>query len=217
MWVHRFSQKHPIMKAIKNMSDEDLLIAIKSGGTNRQRAIQQIYNDKQFSDRIIQFVRSNSGNYHDGQDMFHEGIIVMDRNIRQDKFRQETSLKGYLYSICRFLWMNQIRKQSKMTYTDDNLKMDDVEKETPETVFEDSEKKDYLRQLMSQLGERCQKTLELWKLSYSMEEIAEKMAFSSAAMARKNKYRCHKSLLKIIEENPEIVNTLKNYYHGKSI
>ncbi len=217
MWVQAFFLKHPKMKAIKTMSDEELLEAIKSGGTSRQRAIQQMYNDRQFSERIIQYVKSNSGNYQDGQDMFHEGIIVMDRNIRADKFRQETSLKGYLYSICRFLWMNQIRKQSKMTYTDDNLKMDDVEEETPEVVFESDEKKNFLRQLIHQLGERCQKTLELWKLSYSMEEIAEKMGFSSAAMARKNKYRCHKSLLKIIEDNPEITNTLKGYYHGKGV
>jgi len=196
------------MSAI-NLSDEEIVKAIKSGGRGRQDVIRHLYNQKDVKGKIIQFVQRNSGNFQDGQDMFHEGIIVMDRNIRQDKFKMESSVNGYLFSICRFLWMNQIRKQGKMTLTEDNSRLDDVDKITPETQLFDDEQKNVLRKLMSQLGERCQKILELWKLSYSMEEIAKELGFSSSAMARKNKYRCQKSLMDIVGKNPELVEGLR--------
>lgn len=190
-------------------TDKELIAAIKSGGTERQRAIRYIYNEKGFSQKIIQFVKKNSGNFHDGQDVFHEGIIVLDRNIRQDKFRGESALSSYLYSICRFHWMNQIRKKAKMDYTEDQQRLDEVETENPESKVMSEERKNLLQKVISQLGERCQKILELWKLSYSMAEIAKKLGLSSAAMARKNKYRCHKSLMKYLEEHPEERDFLK--------
>ena len=192
-----------------NYSDSEIVEAIKSGGRGRQDVIRFLYKQNDLKTKIIQFVQRNSGNFQDGQDMFHEGIIVMDRNIRQDKFKMESSVNGYIFSICRFLWMNQIRKQGKMTLTEDNTRLDEVEESTPETQLFDEEQKNVLRKLMSQLGERCQKILELWKLSYSMDEIATELKFSSAAMARKNKYRCQKSLMDIVGKNPELVAGLR--------
>ena len=192
-----------------NFSDEEIVKAIKSGGRGRQDVIRHLYNQKDVKGKIIQFVQRNSGNFQDGQDMFHEGIIVIDRNIRQDKFKMESSVNGYLFSICRFLWMNQIRKQGKMTLTEDNSRLDDVDEVTPETQLFDDEQKNVLRKLMSHLGERCQKILELWKLSYSMDEIASELGFSSPAMARKNKYRCQKSLMALVGQNPELVAVLR--------
>ncbi len=196
------------MKA-QTYTDKELIAAIKSGSAKRQEAIRYLYQDASLKGKIIQFVSRNSGNYQDGEDMFHEGIIVLDRNIRQNKFKEETSIQGYLYSICRFLWMNQIRKQGKVTLTEDNLEMDSSDQATPEDILFTAEQKEILNSLVDQLGDRCKKILELWKLSYSMEEIANELGFSSAAMARKNKYRCHKSLLEIIQKHPKLVNTLK--------
>lgn len=198
------------MKA-QTYTDTEVIAAIKSGGPKRQKVIRFLYKDASLKSKIIQFVSRNSGNYQDGEDMFHEGIIVLDRNIRQNKFKEETSLQGYLYSICRFLWMNQIRKQGKVTLVEDNKDMDSTEMDTPEVVLFNSEQKEILNSLVKKLGARCQKILELWKLSYSMEEIAQQLGFSSAAMARKNKYRCHKSLLEIIEKHPQLVKTLKEH------
>lgn len=194
---------------VGTMTDSELVEAIKTGGSKRQRAIAVIYKDKSFSQQVIQFVQKNSGNLQDGQDIFHEGIIVLDRNIRNGKFQLESSLKAYLFSSCRFLWMNQIRKKRKIDLTEDVKIMDEVDDKNPETIFTNDEKKNILQQVVGQLSERCQKILELWKLSYSMEEIAEKMGFSSAAMARKNKYRCHKSLMDFLTKHPELAALLK--------
>ena len=191
-------------------NDEEIIKAIKSGGTSRQRAIRFLYKTNgDLMNKVVQYVRKNSGNEQDGQDMFHEGIIVLDRNIRNDKIRGESSLSGYLYSICRLLWMNQIRKNVKVDLRDDPITMDQPEHNNPEVQQMADEKKNLLAKVLDQLGERCKKILELWKLSYSMQEIADKMGFSSAAMATKNKYKCHKSLMNYLKEHPHLLEQLK--------
>lgn len=192
-----------------NLNEKQLLTAIQAGGSQRQRAIAQIYSDRQLKNKVVSFVRNNSGIEQDGVDMFHEGIIVLDRNIRNGKFREEGSIKGYLFSTCKLLWMNQIRKNTRVSYTDDAFKLDETVHETPESLSLRKEQATVLRKLLATLGEKCQKVLELWKLSYSMEEIAERVGLQNATIARKQKYRCYQSLLQKIEGNAALKSFLK--------
>ncbi|PHN03998.1 RNA polymerase subunit sigma-70 [Flavilitoribacter nigricans DSM 23189 = NBRC 102662] len=200
IWVHYPDYKHLCMKVY---TDQELVAAIKKGGSGRQEAIRFIYNKGDLRRKVVHFVRNNQGNDADGNDMFHEGIIVLDRNIREDKFRAESSIEGYLYSICRFLWQNQRRKKARVDLKEDATQMDQIETSTPELQLLSDEKKNLLHRALEQLGERCKRILELWQLSYSMEEIATEMDFSSAQMARKNKYRCQQSLLKFFKDQPQ--------------
>jgi len=183
-----------------NWTDNQFLEAIGGGGILREKALRGIYNDNELKRKVIQFVRNRQGNTEDGQDMSHEGIIVLDRNIREGKFRGEASLKGYLYSICRFLWMNQLRKNAHTTQGAELVLANEPDEFTPEITLIASERKDLLNSLLNNLGERCQRILELWKLSYSMEEIASMLGFSSSDMARKAKYRCHLSLVELVQQ-----------------
>ncbi len=191
------------------MTDSQLIEAIKAGGTSRLRAIRYIYIDWGLRSKIIQLVRSYGGNQQDGEDIYHEGLIVLDRNIRQDKFRGDSAIKSYLYSICRLLWMNQIRKNAKINLTADHQTMDQDNWESPEAVYLSDERRNLLATALSQLNERCKRILELWKLSYSMEEIARELDLSNATIAKKNRYRCHKRLIKILEEQPTFTKSLK--------
>lgn len=196
------------MKSITN--DSSLLEDIKKGGMKRQQAIATIYGDKQLKNQVIGFVRNNSGSNEEGVDIFHEGIIALDDNVRKDKYRGDGNIKGYLYSICRFLWLNKIKKNKRITYTEDSNKLDQVSIDTPESLSLEDEQKQILHRLLTMLGEKCQQILELWKLSYSMEEIAEKVGLDNAGIARRQRYNCYQKLLSIIDQEPELKNVLKN-------
>jgi RNA polymerase sigma factor (sigma-70 family) len=192
-------------------TNESFVAAIKAGGTLRQNAIRWLYDDRELSQRVVSFVKNNRGNQEDGTDMFHEGIIVLDRNIREDKFRGEAPVKGYLYSICRFLWMNQMRKQERINLVDPVQPLkEEADLETPEVSFHSEERKNLLSHLLDQLGEQCRKVLEMWKMSYSMAEIAETLQLSNEGNARKVKYRCHLALMEYLEKNPGMVKQLKD-------
>ena len=193
------------------MNEAQIIEGIKKGGQDRQKAITLLYNNETCKKQVIAFVKRNSGNDSDGIDMFHEGIIVLDRNIRNDKFRGEGELLGYLYSTCKFLWMNQLRKSSKIEYTSETYTLDATLHETPESLSINTEKRIVLGKVLDKVGGTCKKILELWKLSYSMEEIATQLALKSADVARKQKYKCYKKLVQLVENEPRIGELLKLY------
>lgn len=191
------------MKSVQN-DDENTIADIVAGGSRRTKALQLIYQNRALRDMVNAFVRNNKGNETDAQDVFHDAMIILDQNVRNGKFRGEAPLNGYMYSICRFVWMNRMRKQSH-TVLPETMPPDEGAEpaDAADMRLLDEERRDVLGQLLNTIGERCRKILELWKLSYSMEEIAEQLGFSSADMARKAKYRCHVSLLEQVKNNPK--------------
>ncbi|NND34158.1 MAG: sigma-70 family RNA polymerase sigma factor [Saprospiraceae bacterium] len=195
------------MKSI--MSNTSIIEDIKLGGMKRQQAIATIYQDNQLKNQVIAFVKRNSGSADEGIDIFHEGIIALDDNVRKDKYRGDGNIQGYLFSTCRFLWLNKLKRNKKMVYTDENTTLDQIEEETPESLSLADEQKAILNDLLGRIGDKCQKILELWKLSYSMEEIAEEVGLGNAGIARRQRYNCYQKLLAIIDQAPELKNILK--------
>ena len=153
-------------------------------------------------------IKVKGGSEQDATDLFHEGIIAMDRNIRLDKYRSESSLQGYLYSICRFIWYNQWRKMNKVQLQD--ISASDSETITPEINLFEKEKKEHLRKVLDLLDDNCRKIISLWKQSYSMQEIATEINLSSAQLAKKYKYRCLRKLMKALDQHPMLLKLLEH-------
>ncbi len=189
--------------------NDSVLEQIKNGGSHRQRAIALIYNDKKLKNQVIDFVKKNSGSRDDGIDIFHEGIIAFDENVRKHKYRGEGNLKGYLFSICRFIWLNRLKRDKRMVYTAETSQLDHVLEETPECLTLKDEQKAILDRLLGNLGDKCKKILELWKLSYSMEEIATQVGLKDAGVARRQRYKCYQKLMKVLDDAPNLKNVLK--------
>ena len=196
-------------------SDPIIVEYIKAGGQKRQKAIVLIYEDHALKNQIIAFVKNNSGNEEEAIDIFHEGIIAFDENVHKGKYKGEGQLKGYLFSICRFLWLNRLKRDKRMTYTAENAELDQVSFDTPEHLSLMEEQKQIIDYLLNQLGDKCHKILELWKLSYSMEEIAAEVGLQDAGIARRQRYNCYQKLLEIIDKEPDLKNVLKLNYSEK--
>lgn len=193
----------------KTFSDSEILDHIRAGGPSRQTAIAAIYRRKQLKNQIVAFVTKNSGNREDGIDIFHEGIIALDDNIRKGTYEGRGQLSGYLFTVCRFLWLNKLKKNKRMVYTAEDSELDQVNFETPEVLSLNKEQKKLLDMLVSQVGEKCSKILEMWKLSYSMEDIATEVGLKNAGIARKHRYNCFQKLLKIMDKSSNLRNMLK--------
>ncbi len=186
-------------------SDAQILAMITQDPDSRKKAIECIYQRDTLKSRVASYVIKHGGQKTDVLDIFHDGIVVLDRNIRTGKFRSESSIEGYLYSICRFLWNNQKRKQNKIVHETSHAKTETL---TPEISLIDTEKKTILRQALALLDDSCRLILKLWKLSYTMEEIAGQLSLSSARMAKKYRYRCMKKLMIALKARPDILKLL---------
>ena len=188
----------------------DLAAAIRSGGLKREQALSSLYNVTGLFFKIKQMVINHGGNEEDARDVFHEGIITLDRKIRQDEYEDRGSIESYLYGVCRFIWSNQQRKNKRVELKDDFTPYDQSTGENPLDTMLNNEGQNMVATLFSQLGENCSKILTLWKLSYSMNEIAEEMGLPSGDNARKHKFRCYQKLLGLIDNSPELATNLKN-------
>jgi RNA polymerase sigma factor (sigma-70 family) len=199
-----------ILTMNSSLETMDLATAIRSGGLKREQALSSLYNVTGLFFKIKQMVTNHGGNEEDARDVFHEGIITLDRKIRQDEYEDRGTIESYLFGVCRFIWSNQQRKNKRVELKEDFTPYDQSTGENPLDTMLNNEGQNMVATLFSQLGENCSKILSLWKLSYSMNEIAEEMGLPSGDNARKHKFRCYQKLLGLIDNSPELATNLKN-------
>lgn len=123
-------------------------------------------------------------------DLFHEAFIVLIRNIRDGKFRNESNISTYLYAICKNMLNNSARKIKIMKQEfDDNIS---VETE----VNASNEVETLVKKELANMKEDCKELLRLFYFeNRSWKEVAERMSYT-AAFARVKSNRCKNALRK---------------------
>lgn len=178
---------------------------------NSNAAIRYIY--KSNYPKIQRMVWSFQNTVLQPEDIFHEGLTRAILNVRNGKFRGESSFSTYLNSICRNICFKELSKhhvdphELEMQYEDDT---------------ENHELLSILVGLMNQLEEKCRIIIDL-RFNISMhkensnpeehqkntpfEIIAEQLGLSPDN-ARQRFKRCMDKLREMVMNNPEI----KEYY-----
>jgi RNA polymerase sigma factor (sigma-70 family) len=181
--------------------DKDIIDGIKAGGIAREKALYHIFFQSDWKGLAIRYVLQNKGDQHDGDDIAQMALIILDRNIRLEKFRGQSALKTYFLAIARLQWLKKLR---------DRKSTDELQPEHYETSggnVEDSyindERKTYLEKALDNIGARCKKILRLKQLDHSLDEIAQEVGLSSASMAKKEAYRCRIRFRKFLDDNPD--------------
>jgi len=144
--------------------------------------------------KILDMVRKNKGSEEEALDIFQEGMLCLWTNIQKGKFelRQEARISTYLFSICRNLWMNRLRKKKVM------VPIDSLAQGLPEeegTDWESEyEKLKVLEGKFTQLDPTCQQMLRFFYYEKApLKDIALAMGYTEKT-AKNNKYRCMKKL-----------------------
>ncbi len=194
------------------MTDDKFIENMKAGGVSRNQSIEFLYRNVELRQKVFAYLKRLGANNADIQDIYHDGFVVLDKNIRNEKFRGESSIEGYFFSICKYICLNHLRKNNKISFVDNvelsaQLELDSFAPYIEEHIVIE-EDKDLIETTLSQIGESCKKVLTLWKLSYSMSEIAELTGLSSPEMAKKKRYQCHQKLMVLINNNPNLKQAL---------
>lgn len=189
-----------LMTANTNWTDETLLAAIQNGGQARENALRHLYLLPGLRETIIRFVLDNGGNRSDAQDVFQEALVLFDRNLREGRFEGKSALATYFVAIAKWRWVTLRRQQGR--YTELSPAQYDGEVDSPEAETLRIEHRELLAEAMAQIGERCRDLLRLYQLEYSMEEIAGKMGYSGADVAKKEAFRCRMRLRERLENSP---------------
>lgn len=191
------------MKLSRHLNDQEIFDQIKSK-SNPNQAISQLYS--QHYGMLEHLILTNSGQAEDAADIIQEAMLVVVKMIRNEKFRGESSLKSFLYSICKNLWINELRKRKSNLYR--NEQYENEKSQIDLSVVEEIQQMENLRFVMNlfeTLGEKCKQVLTLFYFEeLSMRDICEKLAFSSEQVLRNKKYKCLQSLIQQVQSSTSL-------------
>lgn len=167
----------------QQLPEDELVAGLKRGD---DAAFRQVY--VLHFNMIRYLVIKNSGREEDADDVFQDALVVLFEKLNMPDFMLTSSLKTFLYSVCRNLWLKRLEKNKREAFVD--FEQVDLADET-ESGEEAAENKTKLRNAIRQLGEQCQKVLVLFYFfKKNMEEIAAELNYTNADNAKNQKYKC---------------------------
>ncbi len=189
-------------------SDEQILKGILR---HDNLILQYIY--KQYYYNINYFIRKNHGSEDDASDIFQEAIIIIYRKIKEnDLVFEKSSFKGYLFSVCRFLWLKQLEKRriEKEKLIDSLPFQEDLYDDNLNELAEKNERYGLYQKHFGALSSDCQKLLQLFFEKVSLKDIAKVMGFKSEKYAKKRKFKCKELLISRIKQDAEFKKILED-------
>jgi RNA polymerase sigma factor (sigma-70 family) len=201
------------MEVIKNFPDSELVANLRSG-KRMEETIKAIYRNN--FESLCWYVQHNNGSRQDAEDVFQEVVVSFIDLVQKDKFRGESTVKTFLYSLNRFVWLNELKRRGRALVREEKYEkgQERVELDTSHTIVDREEKQKVLR-LVEELGDTCRKILLLFYYeNLSMKEILEQTDYENEQVVRNKKYKCLKQLEQMINANPALKETLKTLLNG---
>ncbi|MDZ4706229.1 MAG: sigma-70 family RNA polymerase sigma factor [Saprospiraceae bacterium] len=183
-------------------TDEQLVALLKGAEPDREAALRFIFVESGWRNLAFRAIRTMGGGVQDAEDAVQEAVIVLDDHVRGGKFQGTSTLKNYFIGICRGRWYSNRRSVQRLEWSDEPLPAQSAEDTDPESMLLENEQKTVFRELLSQIDERCRELLSLYKLAYSMDEIADTLGLGNANNARQRIHQCRQKLAKMIEHIP---------------
>ncbi|CAM4066067.1 RNA polymerase sigma factor [Flavobacterium weaverense] len=175
-------------------------IYIEGIANNDSAIIQSIY--KKFVPKVISYIRNNSGDEDQAQDVVQEIMILLFNQAKANKLQLSCPFDAYFFLLCKRKWLNELKKASNKgvtindEYTSNNEPTEEMVTQTE--IFE--EKQELFDLMFQKLGDKCQEVLKLSFTLKSMEEVAEKLQVTYGYV-RKKKSLCTGQLTQWIREN----------------
>lgn len=177
------------------MQDTELIAGLVLNSNQRLYYEKTLY--QQYSYFIQEGCHKYSLGYEDGFSAYSDAVLAAIVNIRNQSFGNHSSLKTYLFQIFSNKCIDLVRKK---TTNKQQVHQSAVEPEllsrlsdTAKTVIEkliDRQKVLAIRQYLGVIGEKCREVLLLFEDGYTDNEIAEKLSYNTAAVAKTTRLRC---------------------------
>jgi len=176
--------------------DKEVLASIFKGDAE---TLNQLYRDS--FPAIRQLVLRNSGLIEDAEDVFQEALVVLYRKIKGDNLVLRCRLSTYIYSICRNMWLDRLRRLSRTVgVIDVDQELVDLDDDLITTIHKNDQYALYQKHFQT-IGEGCQKLLTLFFEGKGMKFITHAMGFGSEQYTRKRKFQCKEKLITNIKKD----------------
>jgi RNA polymerase sigma factor (sigma-70 family) len=201
------------MEPVRRFPDTEIIENLQAG-KRLDETIKAIYRGS--FDTLACYITANNGSEQDAEDIFQEVLVAFIELVQKGKFRGDSSIRTFLYSMNRHAWLNELKKRGRAAAREDKFGKEQAQVEHDSSIaMADREAKAGITGLMTALGETCKKILLLFYFeNRSMKEIVGLTDYENEQVVRNKKYKCLKALEKMIDEKPELKLVLKNLLHG---
>lgn len=190
-----------------DIKEEDIISLIKSG---KDREVVPVLYKKVYP-LVEYYIVRNSGNKDDASDVFQDALLLFYKQIVGNTFNEKYKVYGYLYKICLYKWMNKAKKNKKIKFVEEIEDLDYLAEAEQSHESKSTADENIIRTLFSSIGEKCIELMTYTTYSSMLlEDIMTRMDFNSVAAVKMQLKRCKEKLLKQLEENPSLINQLRN-------
>ena len=183
-------------------------IALIKGIRNHESPVLEYVYDTYYP--IIEgYIIHNQGSREQARDVFQEAMIVLYNRIKLDKLELTCKFGTYLYAICKNMW---IQERKKYMLRAEKLKQQPLVVNDPgpaDAPLLQNHLTVLFNKHFGDLSEDCQKILSMYFNNFSVEDIRTAMNYKDLHHTADRKYRCKKSLIKRIVNDP-LFKRLKN-------
>jgi RNA polymerase sigma factor (sigma-70 family) len=118
-------------------------------------------------------------------------------------------LSTYLYSVCSYLWKDELKKKSHAISAEFETGMKEQEEYDLEKMLDNEQKAKLAEKVLNELGDRCRELLLLfYKTELKLRDIASQMGYSSENVAKNQKYKCLEGAKNRLKELKQITQTI---------
>ena len=144
---------------------------------------------------IFNLVLKNSGSKADAADVLQEGVIALWQNSKKENFVLTASVNTYLYSICKNIWLQKLKKRGIHVSLNPNSSSAALSEQSITVIMEKEKSFNLLEESILRLGNTCQQLLKLFYYEKkSMDDVAQIIGLNNAKTAKSKKYKCLQQL-----------------------
>lgn len=197
-----------------NPETEKYINGLRNGNTN---LIVQLY--KEVFPNVKRYILKMGGSPEDAAEIYQQTIIKLYELCLRPNFSLDRRVQGYLYMMCRNLWIDTKKSEKKMpldsiegnTLLDHLISQKEDTDQSADVRMEAKRLGKALQSLLKSLGEKCQTALELrFFQDLSFREVAAKLRIKENA-ARQVVFKCNKKMGKAVLDSPHL-DDLMDYF-----
>jgi len=189
---------------MKYPSNTDLIKGIRNHDSSILRHVYDIHYP------IIEgYIIHNQGSREQARDIFQDAMIIVYKRIKANELELSCKFGTYLYAICKNIWMQERKKYLQRS---EKLRLQPLEVNDPGPADDPLLQKhltDLFNKHFDDLSQDCQKILSMYFNNFSVEDIRAAMNYKDLHHTADRKYRCKKSLINRIVNDP-LFKRLKN-------
>lgn len=140
---------------------------------------------------VVRYVQRNSGSLADAEDVFQETLMVLAEKVQQPDFQLTASLKTYLVTIARNIWLKRLRDQRVLLLRTGMAEEDIADLPAETSDHDESSQSNALLCWLDKATPFCRALLRaVFFDNEPMETLLLRMGWKNRHTAANQKYKC---------------------------